>query len=244
MDARVIEISNKNVKLLLKSKTIRVPKDKLKFDYQIGDTITIYKSNGKYIFTKHMPSSTKIKVVKNEHKITSLKVMLFALSGIALILLSTIIIKSVLDKNNTEKKKTETLDADELEIATTIKYNDAARLDTSLLQYQTNNTGKGKTTLPPIRDSRQIVDGTGNSELDSFYNEYLGNFTSYTGSRYNIQFIDHLDAEKMLGGIDYLNVFYYATCDDDGDLVQSSSKHSYAVVVTDASNSGYYCMGD
>lgn len=65
MEATIIRIDDRHVELLLKRKTILVPKSKLKFDYQVGDVITIRKyGNNNYIFSKYYPDFSEPEVYK------------------------------------------------------------------------------------------------------------------------------------------------------------------------------------
>lgn len=122
----------------------------------------------------------------------------------------------------------------------TAKRNDAAILSTALISYRTNNRNK----LPEITGGdSQITTGSGVSIVDTFYRKYLPDFRAYNGAPYVVQFVSSADASKISHGVNYLDVFYSATCDSDGKLVSATSNDA-AVVFTDANESFYYCISN
>lgn len=74
MKATIERINDSTVDMLLNSKTITVPKTKLKFDYAVGDTIDIRRMGDEFVFIKQVldvpQSKRKVKKERNALKTT------------------------------------------------------------------------------------------------------------------------------------------------------------------------------
>ena len=121
----------------------------------------------------------------------------------------------------------------------TQRRDEAASLVTSLTQYQANNRNK----LPQINGNVQITNGSGDTQLDKFYQNYF-NRKDVNGAPYKLQFVSEPDATKIKAGINYLNVFYNATCDSNGNLVKAERATRAAVVFVNYDETGYYCVNN
>ena len=138
---------------------------------------------------------------------------------------------------------------------------DLELINSSLTMYQTNNRGQLPTIPRPSALSSTAakdeydalsVDGTGNSELDNFYNEYLSEGSvSQNGRPYSINFYGSLNA--LDGDVDDLsrndeniiNIFYKTTCDyDDGGLKSVSGSRRFAIVAANASKTDIVCTSN
>lgn len=126
-------------------------------------------------------------------------------------------------------------------------------LKSALIKYQTNNMGN----LPPIDESGDeylYEKSTSETPLTAFYNDYLGDdFVDEWGYKPNITFYASPDAD--FGDYDYnnysslnysslINVYYNATCNEDGELESSTNSRSFAITIGKSDYSDYYCVSN
>lgn len=126
-------------------------------------------------------------------------------------------------------------------------------LKSALIKYQTNNMGN----LPPIDESGQeyvYENSTHETPLVAFYNNYLGDdFVDEWGYKPSVTFYASPDVDfddydynnySLLNYSTLINVYYNATCNEDGELESSTNSRSFAITIGKSDYSSYYCVSN
>ena len=124
-----------------------------------------------------------------------------------------------------------------------LNYFAASRVSTALITYQTDHKSQ-RNNLPQISGQTESTDGSDDSEIAKFYREYFGtDFADYEGDQHTLIFSEKLDVSIIKNPVNEIGIFYKATCDDNGYLVEGPSVRSFAVVISQLSSKKYHCIG-